>query len=196
VRSTRHILPAAVLAIAATVSVARGEATTQAGVIHRAATAPSAVTTAPDHGGFDASRVLWSLAAVLGLIVILRWGGKRLAASGATGRQARAIRVLGRSYLSSKHQMLIVQVGRRVLVLGESGQQLTTLSEITDADEIAALIGQLRGSESRVFEAVPAAPVAPPEELNDPDISAARREVNVLLEKIRVVAKHVKGASA
>ena len=45
--------------------------------------------------------------------------------------------------------------GRRVLVLGESGQQLTTLSEITDADEISALIGQLRGSESRVFEAVP-----------------------------------------
>lgn len=185
-----------VTVMAATLSVARAEPTTQPGVIHRAATAPSAATASTDQGGFDTSRVLWSLTAVLGLIVILRWGGKRLAASGAVGRQARAINVLGRSYLSSKHQILIVQVGRRVLVLGESGQQLTTLSEITDADEIAALIGQLRGSESRVFEAVPTAPVAPSEELSDPGISAARREVNALLEKIRVVAKHVKGASA
>jgi hypothetical protein len=38
-------------------------------------------------------------------------------------------------------------VGRRVIVVGDSAGTLTTLSEISDGDEVATLLGQLENTE-------------------------------------------------
>ena len=43
----------------------------------------------------------------------------------------------------------MLRVGRRLLVVADGGGQMNTLSEITDADEVAALLGQLAGRSGR-----------------------------------------------
>src|SRR5687768_11212632 len=94
-------------------------------------------------GGFDTSRVVLSLAIVLGLIFSLRWAAQRLFGKTVSGRASRAVQVLSRNVISPKQQLLVVQVGRRLVVVGDSGQQMNALCEITDPDEITALVGQL-----------------------------------------------------
>jgi hypothetical protein len=54
------------------------------------------------------------------------------------------VQVLTRSHLSPRQQLLLVRVGRRLLVVSDCNGQLNSLSEITDPDEVAALVGQMR----------------------------------------------------
>jgi flagellar protein FliO/FliZ len=108
--------------------------------------------------GFDSKRVVLSLAIVLGLIFALRWVSQRLFGKTVGGRASRAVQVLSRNVISPKQQLLVVQVGRRLVVVGDSGQQMNALCEITDPEEMAALIGQLheekRESSSNPFGSI------------------------------------------
>jgi len=93
----------------------------------------------------DPRRLILALSIVLGIIFTLRWVGRKYFP--AVGPKASsAVRVLSRSPIAPKRQVLLVQVGRRVLVLADNGTQLNPLSEITDADEVASLIGQVGSS--------------------------------------------------
>jgi flagellar biosynthetic protein FliO len=103
-------------------------------------TRQSTATKAPT---FDTQRVILSLGLVLALILVLRWASQKLFGKQIGGRASRAVQVLSRNPISPKQQLLVVQVGRRLVVVGDSGQQMNTLCEITDPDEMAALIGQL-----------------------------------------------------
>ncbi len=105
--------------------------------------AGSATGTAPS-SAFDLTQVMLALGAVIGLILALRWGGKRFFGAAAAARPTGVVRVLARSMLAPKQQLMLVQVGKRVLVVGDSGGRLDRLSEITDAEEVAELVGQLR----------------------------------------------------
>lgn len=163
----------------------------------------------------DTIRVVLALSAVLALILILRWGGKRLMAAGAFGRGPRGVQVLGRTHLSPRQQVVILQVGRRLLVVGDSGGQLNTLCEISDPDEAAMLIAQVRGEArpepppqtafSTVFRRASArfrggeeeagAPAHEPSvEDADPQLASARQELNGLAERVRSVARHLRKA--
>ncbi len=108
--------------------------------------------------GFDTGRVVLSLAIVLFLIFVLRWLSQRMFGKTVAGRASRAVQVLSRNVISPKQQLLVVQVGRRLLVVGDSGQQMNALCEITDPQEMAALIGQIheekRESTGRAFGAL------------------------------------------
>jgi flagellar biogenesis protein FliO len=124
-------------------------------VLHRPSARPSGgATTAPAapvaklSTGLDIKRIAWSLAIVIALILALRWGARFVFPSVRTHGASSAIRVLSRNMISPKQQVLIVQVGRRLIVVGDCGQQMNTLSEITDADEVASLIGQIRDERS------------------------------------------------
>jgi flagellar biogenesis protein FliO len=121
--------------------------------IHRPAEDGAAITSAPSGGGdhasqpapnLDVSRVVIALALVIGLILLLRWLGRRFFASPAGARSSRAVKVLSRAPFSPKQHVVLMQVGKRVLVVADNGQQLSSLAEISDADEVAALLGQLR----------------------------------------------------
>ena len=111
-----------------------------------ATTRPAATTPAGISYGFELPRVLMALGLVLGLIFLLRWVMKSFFAGGVAGAAAgsRAMQVLSRSPLSPRQQLLLVRVGRRLIVVGDSAGQMTALSEITDPDEVAALVGQVR----------------------------------------------------
>jgi flagellar biogenesis protein FliO len=105
-----------------------------------------AKTSTPGTGGFDVRRLLISLGVVVALILLMRFGLKRMFGVAAAPRSSRAVQVLTRSPLSPRHQLMVLRVGRRLLVVAEGGGsgQMNTLSEITDPDEVAALLGQLQ----------------------------------------------------
>lgn len=95
--------------------------------------------------GLSVPQVVGSLAMVVGLIFGLKWVAGRLSLVPSRGK-AGAVKVVGRSVLSPKQQVLLIQVGRRLLVVGDSGGAMAALCEITDPDEVAALIGEARAA--------------------------------------------------
>ena len=98
----------------------------------------------PKAPSMDYQRVVFALVAVIALIFILRSLGKMFFPSGTSRGQSRVVEVLSRSPLAPKQQVMLLRVGRRVIVVGDSGAQMNTLCEISDPDEVAGLVGQLR----------------------------------------------------
>ena len=101
-----------------------------------------AVNPSTSYNSLDARRVIFALALVIALIFGLRWVVKKYFPSVIGGSNG-AVRVLSRSPLSPKQHVLLVQVGKRVLVVADNGTQINPLSEITDPDEVALLVGQI-----------------------------------------------------
>ncbi len=84
-------------------------------------------------------RTLAALALVVVLIIVARFMLKRFGpVSGARG--AGVLDVLARTSVSSRHQLLLVRVGRRIVLVAQAPTSMTAISEITDPDEAAALI--------------------------------------------------------
>ena len=121
-------------------------------VARAAATQPAAQTAAS--AGLDWQRLVMAMAIVLGLIFLLKGIAGKAFPGLVAARNSRAVRVLSRSPLAPKQQLMLVQVGRRVLVIGDSAGTLTSLSSITDPDEVATLIGQIENAESTTASAV------------------------------------------
>jgi flagellar biogenesis protein FliO len=114
-------------------------------LIHRTGPHSSIAPAAgPQPGRLDLPRVAGSLVIVIALIYATRWMLRKLAPATARSTASRAVQVLSRNVISSKQKVLILQVGRRLIVVGDNGQQLSTLCEITDSQESAALLAQLR----------------------------------------------------
>jgi len=90
-------------------------------------------------------RTLLALAVVVVLILVARMMLKRFGpVSGPRGREV--LDVLARATVSPRHQLLLVRVGRRVVLVGQGPSSLATLSEVTDAEEVAALIEAVAGA--------------------------------------------------
>jgi flagellar biogenesis protein FliO len=100
-------------------------------------------TSTRDSNGYDAVRVTTALLAVIALILFLRWIAKRVFGVSGPSRSSRAVQVLSRSPLTPRQSVMLLRVGRRVIVVADGGGQMSTLGEITDADEVAELIGQI-----------------------------------------------------
>ncbi len=98
-------------------------------------------------GSSDLTRIVFALAIVIGLILLLRGLVRKLSSPGI-GSASRLVTVLSRSMISPKQQILVLQVGNRLLVVGDSGGAMSQLCEVTDPDEIAQLIGQSRAKPS------------------------------------------------
>jgi len=111
-----------------------------------AETSESTTTTA---GGW-AVRTALALAAVIGLILLCkmaflklaRQGGGTLSAQlGAGGRAPSGLlSVLARYPVAKGSTLVLLRLDRRVLLLSQTGQGFTTLAEIDDPEEVAALI--------------------------------------------------------
>lgn len=179
--------------------------------------------TAPASSGFDAARVVLALGAVVGLIFLLRWVAKRFFGVTSVGRSSRAIQVLSRSPLSPRQHLVVLRVGQRLLIVADGGGQMNTLTEITDPDEVAALIGQvqedhteragksfgalfgkMRGSYEDQADAPPESEpamlrrgegdVSESQKDNDPAVASARRELSGLMERVRSLSSQFKGS--
>ena len=85
-------------------------------------------------------------ALVLGLIGLGAWGVRRWKPSIRAGHGG-VLRVVARSALAPRHSAVLVQVGRRLLLLGISADRMATLCEVTDPDEVLELLA--RGGEDK-----------------------------------------------
>jgi flagellar biogenesis protein FliO len=150
----------------------------------------------------DISRVLLALGIVLGAIFLLRWFGQRVLLKNGGLRGNKAIHVVSRSMLSPKQQVLMLRVGKRLIVVGDSGGQMSTLCEISDPDEVAGLLGEsikepAEGRKS--FGAMFKRAEEPFEESPEPpepvglDEATTRQEINGLLSKVQLMRKQFKG---
>jgi flagellar biogenesis protein FliO len=155
-------------------------------------------------------RVIGSLALVLLLIFVVRWLGRHFLGLSSVRDSSGVIQVLCKSVLSPKQRLLLVQVGRRVVLVADCGSQMNALCEITDPEEIAALAGQIQqrkadsstnaflslmGHASKQFEdaeRLPQEPAdsAPAGQDADPQLNGMREELNGLMEKVRGLSHH------
>jgi flagellar biogenesis protein FliO len=156
------------------------------------------------NSGPSATRVALSLAGVLALIVVLAVVAKKIVPRGKFGGGVSsgdgAIHVLARTALGPKQRVVLLQVGRKILVLGDcDGHPLSTLCEIGDFDEAAALISQLQadgGSKSftaaleSAMERFRAAErdAAEPRRSSE-SIDAMRQEIEGLAQRVRGMAR-------
>jgi flagellar biosynthetic protein FliO len=165
--------------------------------IRRTPTTATSANQTQSPAGIDTMRVIGSLAAVIGLILLLRWAVRRIGV-GRLGMNSRVMQVIARYPISHKQQIVIVQVGRKLLVVGDSGQHLTALSEISDPDEVAAVLGQMGRSGDLAAILASSENAKPPAEIGrqppDEELSRAREQLNGLAEKVRVVARQLNRA--
>jgi flagellar biosynthetic protein FliO len=160
-------------------------------------------------GSLDTFRVLGALLLVLGAIWACRWLMRRLMRLQGAGSNE-LIKVLSRTMISPKRSILAVQVAQRVLIVADSGQQLNTLCQITDPDEIRAFNGGSSGPIKPAFESVLREEMSRQETDDDAEssltdlpqsvpakdagLSSTRREVHTLLEKVRGLSQQFRGA--
>ena len=153
-RGMRGFLTAGIVALALSASVAMGDAPTSQATTatgsqydsiqlrsgNRVTDAKVVQSSAPTSGAMDASRVVVALGAVIALIFAVRWAGRRLLGMNAAAGGGGAVQVLSRTTLSPKRQLMLVQVGKRVVLVANCGAQMNALCEISDPEEVAALV--------------------------------------------------------
>lgn len=150
------------------------------------------------------------MAVVLLMIFAVRWFGRRFLGLSSVHDSSGVIQVLCRSPLSPKQRLLLVQVGRRIVLVADCGTQMNALCEITDPDEIAALAGQIQqrktdsstnaflslvGRASTQFEEAEKPSQeptgsAPAGQDADLRLNGMREELNGLMEKVRGLSRH------
>jgi len=164
--------------------------------------------------GLDTRRVALSLAAVISLILVLKFLMRKFFPQPGGRGSSAATRVLSRTMIAPKQQVILLQVGKRIIVVGDCGTQMHPLAEISDPDEVATLVGQIEQDKSSVsvsgkfgglfhsarkpfedHDAVDPQPVAasaPVEPLEEP----ASGDLAGLAEKIRLLSSQFRrGAS-
>jgi len=105
------------------------------------ATSVGGRTTGGSSDPLDLTRMGIALVVVLGAMYVTHMVWKRLGMPGSANRNAGALQVVSRLNLSPKQQLVLVRVGRRVVLIGNSGTQMNTLCEIGDPEEAASLLG-------------------------------------------------------
>lgn len=103
-----------------------------------------AVGPAADDVEFTAPRgwalsTLAALGVVIALIFAARWVYTKMGGA-VVARPSPVIEVLSRTPVAPKNHVLLLRVGQRVLVVGDSSSGLSTLADVTDPEEVASLL--------------------------------------------------------
>jgi flagellar biogenesis protein FliO len=184
--------------------VRRGGAATQAS---------GGAATARASDVLDTKRLALALGIVLTTIFVTHRLWKRLGMPGAGGKGSGALQVVSRLSVSSKQQVLLIRVGRRLVLVGNCGTQMNPLCEISDPEETAGILGQAatqrEGSVSSMFDTVlggeekrfdeqtnidlPAIEAGGEAEV-DPALATTREELSGLMDKVRSLSKQFRRA--
>lgn len=119
---------------------------------------PAAGSERPGSSSGGGWRTAWSLAGVIGLIVVLGGAARVVSRRGALGAGGRSpsglMEVLGRYPVARGTTLVLLRLERRVLLLSQSsggrlgaGAQFTTLCEITDPEEVASILVKARDAD-------------------------------------------------
>ena len=83
---------------------------------------------------------LLALALVVALIFILRYVLRRLGGAGGFVGRGKVIDVVARTNLAPKHQLYLIRLGQRLVLVGAGPEDLAALAEVTDPQEVSSLI--------------------------------------------------------
>jgi flagellar biogenesis protein FliO len=99
-------------------------------------------------------RVIIALAVVIGLLLAVRvMLRKGVGIGGVAGRPSGVLQILARFPIARGQSLVVLQLGRRIVLLHQSSAGMRTLSEVTDPDEVANLLGRMEaGSSGREAE--------------------------------------------
>lgn len=192
------------------------DATKDTPIPSRRATAATQATSAGGRttGGasdpLDFSRMGIALVIVLGAMYVTHLVWKRLGMPGSANRNAGALHIVSRLNLSPKQQLILVRVGRRVVLVGNSGTQMTSLCEIGDPEEAASLLGlaatersdsissesfnAVLGGEEKRFEEetnvdLPASGAGEPAGEEHQALASTRDELSDMMDKVRSLSR-------
>ena len=94
-------------------------------------------------------RIGGGLGAVLLLIVVLRlWLRAHGMGSVAAGRPSGVLEILARYPFARGQTLVVIRFGRRIVLVHQSGGVMQTLSELTDQNEVAQMLGRLESGAS------------------------------------------------
>ena len=100
------------------------------------------------------------MAVSLAIIIVCIWVValllRRLLPQARHAGRGGVVTVLHRLYLGPKQSVVLIKVAGRILIVGVSGQQMTVLSEIADAFDVADVVARLDGVAKPDAEAAPA----------------------------------------
>ncbi|MBN2063453.1 MAG: FliO/MopB family protein [Sedimentisphaerales bacterium] len=103
-------------------------------------------------------RSLFSLIAVLAVIVALTWLMRKLFPGRVSLTLGRTVQVVGLTPIGARQNLTLVRFGSDLLLLGVSGENIQLLDKVTDPDKIAVLMGAIESerlsSISRSFAGV------------------------------------------
>jgi|GEM_PF-3523831 len=88
-------------------------------------------------------KTLVSLLIVLALIVGVTYLFKRFSLNSKRNSMPTGVEILARSNMNPKQSLCLVQLGNRLVLLGQSPNHISSLQTIDDPDEIAQILGQL-----------------------------------------------------
>ncbi|MHB0955763.1 MAG: flagellar biosynthetic protein FliO [Pirellulaceae bacterium] len=99
---------------------------------------------APPTTGHTAVVVVSSLAIVLGLFFLIVWVSRRAFPKASVSLSTEVLEIVGRSPLAHRHQLQLIRLGRRLLLVSVTPEHAETLTEITDPDEVNHLTSLCR----------------------------------------------------
>lgn len=113
--------------------------------------------------GLGVARTVGAVAAVIVLILVARFLIGRVARLGGVGLRGQLgaggrspsgiVQILGRYPVSRGHTLVLMKLDRRVLLLSQTATGFSTLSEITDADDVASILSKSRDEEGESLTA-------------------------------------------
>jgi len=150
-------------------------------------------------------RVIAALIGVVSLIFLLKWCARGMLGHTGTTRVSNPISVVARSNIAPRQQLVLVQVGRRLVLVGNAGGAMNALCEIKDPAEVSELLGKMAsdksGSIARSFGNLfrkeedkfePGDEKDFDEDPEDQQIGLARQEIHGLMEKVRDLGTSIK----
>jgi flagellar biogenesis protein FliO len=158
---------------------------------------PASSTMLPELG-----RLVLAMAIVIGLILLMRKLFGRFVQQ--PGQAAGAVKLISRTVIAPRQQIVLVQIGRRIVALSDSAGTVTRVCEIADADEVASLLGRNVGSSSSFDDELtaaetrltPAEPAPPPGARIDrpvgQSLARADQDLKSLIERVKGITREMK----
>jgi len=104
------------------------------------------------HGGGVSSgwilNTLGALGVVIGVILLARRALSRMNGGVTVAGSSPVLQVLSRTAVAPRNHVLLIRLGERILVVGDSAAGLRTLAELTDPQEIGGILAEIAQSES------------------------------------------------
>ncbi len=148
-----------------------------------------------------------ALGVVLGLIALCAWGVKKIMPGGALGNTS-VIQVLHKTYLTPKQFLAVVKLGRRMMLIGVTNEQMNPLATIDDPEEVAWLTTDAKtagageknfhkamGQELSVYEQLDE-PAEPPRVPDQAIMDQTRQRLRGLLQKVKTLTTTLQRESA